>query len=1140
MAEISKQALKVANNTEFPNNNAGAITPSRLRGFNTDMIDSLVDEISYTADSASWNAQIDALEQFTASLDDTYVTQAELAAATGALEDSIDTKLNTSSFNAFSQSIDSRVDALEAFSTSLDTNFASQTEFNTFTASIAGTNAFTQSADQRLDSIEAQSGSWVTSAITASSLTTASFAAGTLTFTKGDGTTFGVVIPDVSGSTIDTGSFATTGSNTFTGVQNFNADITASNTLISGDLVVDPTTSTKLNGNTDIGAFLYINGGLTLNSPAEITWLGTGNIGAGFSASVDARINAITGSGGTINTGSFATTGSNSFVGNQTITGSVTISGSATTDLTVVGQIFVSSSATGGTTAPRITVSGSAGVTRINRNNITITDATDEGGMFPSTLYTKDAATFDEIGFTVDPSVFSISGWSTGPAIYVNNDALDTYPAVIGFQNKANYTDGRVAVLTPLSASAGFTASLQNGYAWVGNSLGQNTQVATSSFGSTIDTGSFATTGSNTFTGNQTITTSGNTDVTIQSTAISGQTNLVLDAFQNNVTAKGQLSFTNNGQFGGSGSVKFISSLSNIEFASDAGTRIGATNGGGNGIDSGYISLQSHSGSLSLAPSGISNTTASLLHISSSSGTNFVNLMFKNNSNTATTVISGSNNIFTNPTAPTAGFIRHIGGSNNLMLNSGSVPQISGSMLTSPSLMGNILSNVSSNPITLRGPVSASAYSITQNILMGGQINYGASAANSFDKATAGMTTQGNALFNATINVNAPTTPLSSSVTLTGNLLFGASVTLNCFSSSIAYASNVQNGGITVNNSYVAASGSSAAVLSARANVNTIYGVGHALNISGTNTSTTQGKQFYANLLAGTFISSSMPTGDNCNILATGVIGNSLIITGSTLTSTFAGADTANTGQGSLFAGRFNSVDGTKDQTGETVFAVGTGTSNTNRKTGFLIDSGSNTFVEGSLNVSGSTIFSGSTFISNLQNGITDVLVTYDTTTGELRKATASDILSSSFDAGEFWSTVTQSGSAGVSGSITFNNSGSVAGISVVNNSQITLSQDGTYNIQFSAQIESTAGADTVYIWFKKNGANISDSASKAVLANNTAQIMTVNLFDTGVANDYYELAYQTTNGHATVLYEPAAGNIPTIPSVILTIQQIR
>ncbi len=172
--------------------------------------------------------------------------------------------------------------------------------------------------------------------------------------------------------------------------------------------------------------------------------------------------------------------------------------------MTVVGQIFVSSSATGGTTAPRITVSGSAGTTTINRNSISTRNATDNGGMFPSTIYTQDSVTVDEIGFTVDPSVFGITEWSTGPAFYVNNTAGDTYPAVFGFQNKANYTDGRVAVLTPLSASAGFTASLQNGYAWVGNSLGQNTQVPTSSFAGAVPAG-VATTGSNNFVGDQTI-----------------------------------------------------------------------------------------------------------------------------------------------------------------------------------------------------------------------------------------------------------------------------------------------------------------------------------------------------------------------------------------------------------------------------------------------------------------------------------------------------------------------------------------------------------------------------------------------------------------------------------------------------------
>jgi hypothetical protein len=85
--------------------------------------------------------------------------------------------------------------------------------------------------------------------------------------------------------------------------------------------------------------------------------------------------------------------------------------------------------------------------------------------------------------------------------------------------------------------------------------------------------------------------------------------------------------------------------------------------------------------------------------------------------------------------------------------------------------------------------------------------------------------------------------------------------------------------------------------------------------------------------------------------------GAGLILTGSN--------NLATTGSGGGYFGRFNADDGRRNGTGENIFVVGTGTSATNRKTGFLIDSGSNTFVEGSLNVSGSTTMTGSLIISS-------------------------------------------------------------------------------------------------------------------------------------------------------------------------------
>jgi hypothetical protein len=410
---------------------------------------------------------------------------------------------------------------------------------------------------------------FVSSSVTASSLITASFSGNTLTFTKGDASTFGVVIPDISGSTINTGSFATTGSNSFIG----NQIITGSELLVLGEfpqirmqanaegsgsqypglsVVVDskvyqgpgvfgafgvydagqdPTKTimsmaassyTRFNpemvgglfggGLNDAGedsvillrtgsATMYvekptifrynanIEGSLTASLQTGYAWVGgAGNISKLVATSSFA--------GNTIDTGSFATTGSNTFNGNQIINGTVTISGSATTDLTVVGQIFVSSSATAAATAPKITVSGSAGTSTINRNSISTRNTTNTAQLSPAIVFMNVTATSDEIGFSVDPANFP--NWSFGPGIYVNN-TTDTYPAIFGFQNKANYTDGRVTVLTPLIAQSGsiITGSLavQGDVNITGQYLVNGVPISGSG-GGTTDTGSLMRTGS--------------------------------------------------------------------------------------------------------------------------------------------------------------------------------------------------------------------------------------------------------------------------------------------------------------------------------------------------------------------------------------------------------------------------------------------------------------------------------------------------------------------------------------------------------------------------------------------------------------------------------------------------------------------
>ena len=69
---------------------------------------------------------------------------------------------------------------------------------------------------------------------------------------------------------------------------------------------------------------------------------------------------------------------------------------------------------------------------------------------------------------------------------------------------------------------------------------------------------------------------------------------------------------------------------------------------------------------------------------------------------------------------------------------------------------------------------------------------------------------------------------------------------------------------------------------------------------------------------------------------------------------------------------------------------------------------------------------------------------------------------------------------------------------------------------------------------------SVPESASKIVMDNNKAQLMTVNFVNEFAAGDYLEVVWQSLNGKAVLLAENPSGNIPAIPSVILTSTQVR
>jgi hypothetical protein len=147
------------------------------------------------------------------------------------------------------------------------------------------------------------------------------------------------------------------------------------------------------------------------------------------------------------------------------------------------------------------------------------------------------------------------------------------------------------------------------------------------------------------------------------------------------------------------------------------------------------------------------------------------------------------------------------------------------------------------------------------------------------------------------------------------------------------------------------------------------------------------------------------------------------------------------------------------------------------------------------------------------------------------------------FNYGAFCSTGSQSNPvANVSRSMQLETTEHASGVSIVAGSRITFANAGLYNIQFSAQLESTAAGDKdVHIWFKKNGSNVARSNTTINVAKQAGDkvVAAWNYVDTVNANDYVEIMWQASDTTMRLLAATATGNIPVTPSVIVTATQI-
>jgi hypothetical protein len=109
--------------------------------------------------------------------------------------------------------------------------------------------------------------------------------------------------------------------------------------------------------------------------------------------------------------------------------------------------------------------------------------------------------------------------------------------------------------------------------------------------------------------------------------------------------------------------------------------------------------------------------------------------------------------------------------------------------------------------------------------------------------------------------------------------------------------------------------------------------------------------------------------------------------------------------------------------------------------------------------------------------------------------------------------------------------------VAVTSGSRITFKNRGTYNIQFSAQLDQTSGAShNIYIWFRKNGIDIPNSSSTVAIQGTSAELVAAwNFLITVLGGDYIQIMWAVSNTNVQIVAAPANAFSPAIPSVIAT-----
>lgn len=140
---------------------------------------------------------------------------------------------------------------------------------------------------------------------------------------------------------------------------------------------------------------------------------------------------------------------------------------------------------------------------------------------------------------------------------------------------------------------------------------------------------------------------------------------------------------------------------------------------------------------------------------------------------------------------------------------------------------------------------------------------------------------------------------------------------------------------------------------------------------------------------------------------------------------------------------------------------------------------------------------------------------------------------------GSFYDTTTQTAAAiNTAYAIKYNTTDLSVGVTVASTSRVYVDTHNVYNIQFSAQLDKTSGGvGLVWIWLRKNGTDVPNSASQVRIQGNDAeQVAAWNFLLEMNAGDYFELMWEVDTTDVQITAFAATAIHPAVPSVILTV----